>query len=86
MRIGVVFTGAVVVVVFGVGIKWGEFFEPDAKVMVQPALIIVDENRGGDVQLLTSTIPSCTPLLRIAFSTSGVILRKPILVGKFSVK
>ena len=47
--IGVVFAGAVVVVVFRRGVERSQVFQPDSKVVEQSAFGIVDEDRGGDV-------------------------------------
>jgi hypothetical protein len=47
--IGIVFTGAVMVVVVRIGIEGGQLFEPDAEVMVQSTFIIVDEHAAGNV-------------------------------------
>src|SRR5687767_1842047 len=46
--VGVVFAGAVVVVLGGGGVG-SEFFEPDFVVMVQSALVIVDKYRGSNM-------------------------------------
>lgn len=45
----IVFAGAVVVIVIWVGIKWRQLFEPDAEVMVQATLIVVDKDAAGNV-------------------------------------
>jgi hypothetical protein len=46
--VGVVFAGAVVVVLGGRRVR-GEFFEPDFVVVMEPGFVVVDENAGGDV-------------------------------------
>ena len=49
VSIGIVFTGAVVVVVVRIGIKGRELLEPDTKVVMQAAFIVVDKNAAGNV-------------------------------------
>lgn len=48
VSIGVILTGAIVMVVGG-GCVWCELFQPDIIVMMQAAFVVVDEHRGGDV-------------------------------------
>jgi hypothetical protein len=48
MRVSVVFTGAIMSI--GAGwFVWRELFEPNLVIMVKSALVVVDEDRGGDV-------------------------------------
>ena len=47
--IGIVLTGAVVVVVFRRGVERSQVFQPDSKVVEQSAFGIVDEDGGSDV-------------------------------------
>ena len=48
VRIGVVFARAVMKILAD-GFMRGEFFQPGFVIVMQPALIVVDEDRGGDV-------------------------------------
>ena len=48
VRVGVVLAGAVVVVGAGRLVR-RELFQPDFVVVMQPALVVVDEDRRGDV-------------------------------------
>ena len=48
MGVGVVFAG-VIVVILGIRLFGGEFFEPAFPVFEETGLIVVDENGGGDV-------------------------------------
>src|ERR1043166_9557841 len=48
MRIGVIFSCVVMAVLFN-GLMWRKFLQPYAVVMMKPRLIIVDENRRGDM-------------------------------------
>ena len=46
--VGVIFAGAIVPV--GAGrLVWREFFQPDFVVVMEPAFVVVDEHRRGDV-------------------------------------
>ena len=45
--VGVVLAGAVVVVVVRVGVERGQLLQPDAEVVVQAALVVVDEDAGA---------------------------------------
>jgi hypothetical protein len=86
MSVGVVLAGAVVVVVVGVRIEGRQLFEPDAEVVVQAALVVVDEHRRGDVLVLTRHSPSCTPLRRTQSATCPVMFTKVIFPGTFMTR
>ncbi len=47
--VGVVFSGSVVGITLGGGIKRGELLQPFFVVLVQARLIVVNKNPGGDV-------------------------------------
>ena len=63
MGIGVVFTGTVVLVVGGGGMR-GELLQPTFEIVVQPRFIVIDENGGGDVH----GIDEAQPLLNATFT------------------
>src|SRR5262245_37901862 len=47
--VGVVLPRAVVMVVVGIRVERGQPLQPHAEVVVQPPLVVVDEDAGGDV-------------------------------------
>jgi hypothetical protein len=55
MGVGVVLAGAVVVVMVRVGIERRQFLQPLAEIMVQAALVVVDEDRTGYVNRVDQT-------------------------------
>ena len=63
MRVGVVFAGAVVVIACD-RLVGRELFEPLVVVLVQAALVVVDEHAGRDVHGVHQHSPSRTPLSR----------------------
>jgi hypothetical protein len=63
MGVGVVFTGAVVMVLRGGRVR-REFFEPDLVVVMEAALVVVDENGGGGVRCLFVTAVLLPPFRR----------------------
>jgi hypothetical protein len=47
--VGVVLAGSVVMVMVGIGIERSELFQPDSEIVVEAALIVIDENGACDV-------------------------------------
>ena len=55
VRITVVFSRSVVMIPFGTAIKRRQPFQPPLVIFVQPVLVIVDEDAGGDVHCVHQT-------------------------------
>ena len=70
VRVGVILAGAVVVV-GGHGLVRGELFEPLVVVAVQPALVVVDEDAGGDVHRVDQAQSFADATLAQAFVDLG---------------
>src|SRR3954469_21667947 len=56
VRIAVVLAGAVVLVAVGARIERRKLLQPALVVLVQPRLVIVDEDAGGDVHGISSRL------------------------------
>jgi len=81
MGIGIVFSGAIVVVPLGRRIERGELLQPLFVVVVQSRFIIVDEDTGGNVHGVAQAQSFLDVALAHASSTAGVMFTKSMRAG-----
>ncbi len=86
MRVAVVFAGAIVMIPLGAWVVRRQPFKPALVIFVKAGLVVIDEDRGGDVHRVDEAETPRTRLSFTAFSTSPVMFTKSIRPGTFMVR
>src|SRR5207248_8478715 len=82
MRIGVVFTGAVMLVDAG-RLVGGQFFQPHVIIVVKPVLIVVNKNGRGDVHGVDQAKPFGNTATTNEFLNLGCDVDEAAAAGNF---